>query len=220
MGCCAGRSAFKYHFVSLMCKQGMNTLHCVRTPYINKHYAIMGYYKDVSGRSEGSSIGSWSSWLAMETLLLSPPEMPGKMRPPITLWATCPKLSSTMTAATYSMMDQTGISLLKYEWCLHHNFRKVKVSIGIWDFCVHFILISLIIHISISVVIWQISVKGTSSPSCVWPQKSVFSKQGEQCMSESPPQSDSSRDCHSEREKKNLYKHFNCCCVKCACISG
>lgn len=51
------------------------------------------------------------------------------------------------------------------------------------------------------------SVKGMSSLSCVWPQQSVFSKQVEQCMSESPPQSGSSRDCHSEREreKKTFY---------------
>lgn len=36
----------------------------------------------------------------METLLLSPPEIPGKTRPPITLWATWLRLSSAMTADT------------------------------------------------------------------------------------------------------------------------
>jgi len=57
-----------------------------------------------------------------------------------------------------------------------------------------------------SVVMWVVcvltSVKGMSSLSCVWPQQSVFSKQVEQCMSEFPPQSGSSRDCHSETERE------------------
>lgn len=46
------------------------------------------------------SLGSWSSWLAIETLRRSPPEIPGKKRPPITLWATWVRLSSAMTADT------------------------------------------------------------------------------------------------------------------------
>lgn len=36
----------------------------------------------------------------METLRLSPPEMPGKKRPPMTVWVTWVRLSSAMTADT------------------------------------------------------------------------------------------------------------------------
>lgn len=46
------------------------------------------------------SLGSCSSWLAMDTRLLSPPEIPGMTRPPITLWATWLRLSSAMTDDT------------------------------------------------------------------------------------------------------------------------
>lgn len=57
--------------------------------------------------------GSWSNWLAMETLLLSPPEIPGKIRPPMTLWATWVRLNSAITADTWliqrSRMSQRTI---------------------------------------------------------------------------------------------------------------
>ena len=69
----------------------------------------------------------------METLLLSPPEIPGKTRPPITLRPTWVRLSSDITADTCSEEEhQTPTHLSKIPSDVFHSGEARQWGTGVY----------------------------------------------------------------------------------------